>query len=141
MKNTAEQIIDAINALDAETCAGVARVEADIALEDSLKVEPPLDPESEKALASYLYTEQQERFAGGGANGWNRVTVAGEIRDCGEDAENLDTIREIEARGHIAVQVTIANESEIREYVDDASEAAAQEAFWRCRAAEKGIRL
>jgi len=50
----ANEIIDAINALDAETCAGVARVEADIALEDSLKVEPPLDPESEKALASYL---------------------------------------------------------------------------------------
>lgn len=87
------------------------------------------------------YTNNQERFAGGGTHGWNRVTVASEIRDCGEDAENLEAIAAIEAKGHIAIQVTIGNESEIREYVDEAAESAAQEAFWRCRAAEQGVRL
>lgn len=87
------------------------------------------------------YTEQEERFAGGGAHGWNRVTVAGEIRDCGDDAQNLDIIGAIEQRGHIAVAVTIANEVEIREYADEATEQAAREAFWQCRAAEQGVRL
>lgn len=85
------------------------------------------------------YIDQQERFSGGGRHGWNRVTVAGEIRDCGEDAENLDVIKAIEDRGHIAVAVRMHDEVEIREYVDEATEAAAQEAFWRCRAAEKGM--
>ena len=87
------------------------------------------------------YTDQQERFAGGGAHGWNRVTVAGEIRDCGDDAENLEAIAAIEAKGHIAIRVTINDESEIREYIDEDAESAAQEAFWRCRAAYQGVRL